>query len=239
MQFFDTAFVTAVLASSMLAGGAHMHASAPAQPAAGPSATPSEILKPGLDHVRLTLDALKLDKWKKGSIRDEAGANINTIQRDLQVTLPPLLATADAAPGTISKVLPVTRNIDAVYDVLVHVVEAARVVAPGDQVGLLQQSMSKLEKSRVALDEQLEQIAAAQEKQMTDLHNTVQTQAAQLHAAATPPPAPVCPAPAPAKKKKKPAATTAPKPATNSTTTAPTTTPTAPAPAPAPAPKPQ
>jgi hypothetical protein len=225
MQLFDTAFATAVLASSMLAGGAQIHTNAPAQPPAGSPAAPSEILKPGLDHVRLTLDALKLDKWKKGSIRDEAGANINTIQRDLQVTLPPLLATADAAPGTISKVLPVTRNIDAVYDVLVHVVEAARVVAPGDQVGLLQQSMNKLERSRVALDEQLEQMAATQEKQMTDLRNTVQTQAAQLHAAATPPPAPVCPAPAPAKKKKKPAATTAPKPATNSTTTT-TTTPT-------------
>ncbi len=233
MQLLDTAFVTTVLASSMLAGGAQVHASAPAQPAAGSLAAPSEILKPGLDHLRLTLDALKLDKWKKGSIRDEAGANINTVQRDLQVTLPPLLATADAAPGTISKVLPVTRNIDAVYDVLVHVVEGARVVAPGDQVGLLQQSLSKLEKSRVALDEQLEQMAATQEKQMTDLRNTVQTQTAQLHAAATPPPAPACPAPAPAKKKKKPAATTAAKPATNSTTTATPTTPAAQTPAPA------
>jgi hypothetical protein len=234
MRLFDTAFVTAIFASSMLAGGAKIYASAPAQPAAGSPAAPSEILKPGLDHVRLTLDALKLDRWKKGSIRDEAGGNINTIQRDLQVTLPPLLATADAAPGTMSKVLPVTRNIDAVYDVLVHVVEAARVVAPGDQVGLLQQSLGKLEKSRVALDEQLEQTAAAQEKQMTDLRNTVQTQAAQLHAAATPPPAPACPAPAPAKKKKKPVAATAPKPTTNSTTTATPTTPTAPAPTPKP-----
>ncbi len=229
MQLFNAVIVTTVFATSMFAVGAQAPASAPAQLNASSPAAPSEILKPGLDDLRVTLGALKLEKWKKGTIRDEADANINTIQRDLQETLPPLLATADAAPGTISKVLPVTRNVDAVYDVLVHVVEGARVVAPGDQVGLLQHSLGKLEKARVALDEQLEQTAAAQEKQMADLRNTVQTQTAQLHAAATPPPVPVCPAPAPAKKKKKPAATTAAKPAANSTTTTSPTAPTTPA----------
>ena len=229
MQLFNAVIVTTVFATSMFAVGAQAPASAPAQPNASSPAAPSEILKPGLDDLRVTLGALKLEKWKKGTIRDEADANINTIQRDLQETLPPLLATADAAPGTISKVLPVTRNVDAVYDVLVHVVEGARVVAPGDQVGLLQHSLGKLEKARVALDEQLEQTAAAQEKQMADLRNTVQTQTAQLHAAVTPPPAPACPAPAPAKKKKKPAATTAAKPAANSTTTTTPTAPTTPA----------
>jgi hypothetical protein len=232
MQLFTAVIVTTVFATSMLAVGAQTPASASAQPAASSPAAPSEILKPGLDDLRVTLGALKLEKWKKGTIRDEADANLNTIQRDLQDTLPPLLTTADAAPGTISKVLPVTRNVDAVYDVLVHVVEGARVVAPGDQVALLRQSLGKLEKSRVALDEQLEQTAAAQEKHMADLHNTVQTQAAQLHAAATPPPAPTCPAPAPAKKKKKPAAATTAKPATNPTTTMTPATPTAPAPKP-------
>jgi len=228
MRLSNAALVV-VLASSLPVCGAHAHAAPQPQPAAGAPAAPSEILKPALDDVRITLGAVKLDRWKKGSIRDEAGSNINTIQHDLQNTLPPLLATADAEPGTMSKVLPVTRNVDAVYDVLVHVVEASRVVAPGDQVGLLQQSLDKLEKARVRLDEQLQNTAEAQEKQVSELRSTVQTQAAQLHAAASPPPAPVCPAPAPAKKKKKPAAATAPKPAANPTTTAPSVAPSTPA----------
>jgi uncharacterized membrane protein YccC len=211
--------VMAALASSLLACKAQPPEGVQPQPPPATPTAPSELLKPALEDVQETLNGLRLDKWKRGSIRDEADSNIDTIQRDLKETLPSLLTAADSAPGTISKVLPVTRNTDAIYDVLVHVVEAARVVAPGDQVGLLQQSMNRFEKARVALDEQLQQTAAAQEKQIVDLRSTVQAQAEKLHAAATPPPAPACPAPAPAKKKKKPAAATEPKPATNSTTT--------------------
>jgi len=233
MRLSNAVLVTAVLASSWAASGAQPTATTLPQPATVVLMAPTEILKPALDDVRTSLDGVKLDKWKKGTIRDEAGSNINTIQHDLQNTLPPLLATADAEPGKLSKVLPVTRNVDAVYDVLVHVVEASRVVAPGDQVGLLQQSLGKLERARVRLDEQVQHTAEAQEKQVTELRSTIQTQTAQLRAAATPPPAPACPAPAPAKKKKKPATTTAkkpetttaPKPEANSTTTASPVTP--------------
>jgi hypothetical protein len=156
--------------------------------------------------VQQLVGGLKLDKWKRGSVRDEAGTNVDAIQRDLQGTLPKLIKDGDTAPGTMSKVLPVARNVDALYDVLVHLVEQARVSGPGDQVGQLQTAMADLEKARVALGAQLQQTATVQEKQIVDLRTTVQTQAASLKAASTPPPAPKCPAPAtPAKKKKVPA----------------------------------
>jgi hypothetical protein len=175
---------------------------------------PSDILRRSLDEVQQTIGNLKLEKWKRGTVRDEAGSNVEAIQRDMQGTLPSLLKEADAAPGSLSKVLPASRNVDALYDVLLHVVEAARVVAPGDQVGELQTTLSDLEKARVRLGNQLQQTAALQEKQMMDLRATVQTQSVALKAAATPPPAPKCPAPAtPSKKKKRPAATTTTKPA--------------------------
>ncbi len=177
-------------------------------------AAPSDILRRSLEEVQQTIENLKLDKWKRGSVRDEAGTNVEAIKRDMQGTLPSLLKEADAAPGSLSKVLPASRNVDALYDVLLHVVEAARVVAPGDQAGELQTTLSDLEKARVRLGNQLQQTAALQEKQMMDLRATVQTQSAALKAAATPPPAPKCPAPAtPSKKKKRPAATTTTKPA--------------------------
>jgi hypothetical protein len=172
-------------------------------------AAPSDILQRSLDEVQQTVGSVKLDKWKRGSVRDEAENNIDAIQRYMQGTLPAMMKEADAAPGTLSKVLPVSRNIDALYDVLVHVVEASRVSAPGDQVAQLQQALSDLEKARVTLGNQLQQTATVQEKQIVELRTTVQTQAASLKAEATPPPAPKCPAPpAPAKKKKIPAKTT-------------------------------
>jgi hypothetical protein len=237
MRCSHALFVAAILAASLAFSVAQSPTpSAPQQstpaPKAGPSrpATPSETLQSALDGVQKTIGSLKLEKWKKGTIREEAGASINSIQRDLQGTLPSLLKTADAAPGTVSKVLPVSRNIDALYDVLVHIVEGARVAAPTDQVADLQQAMNNLEKARVTLDDHLQDSVTAQEKLVADLRSTVQTQQQSLHAAATAPPRVVpCVTPPPAHKKKRttPAtSTTAPK-----TSAAPANTPKTAAPA--------
>jgi hypothetical protein len=216
-------FATVFIAPTLFCAGQTAANSVPA--ASGSAAVPftpsapSDILERSLQEVQQTIGSLRLDKWKRGTVRDEAGTNIDAIQRDMQGTLPTLLKDADAYPGTMSKALPVARNVDALYDVLVHLVEQARVSAPGDQVGQLQAAMADLEKARVALGNQMQQMATVQEKQIVELHTTVQTQAASLKAAATAPP-PKCPAPpAPAKKKK-----VAAKPTTTPGTTTPGTT---------------
>jgi hypothetical protein len=226
MRIPSTVLIASAFLQLMLPGRAQTGpADAPAAPnATGASgaftpSTPSDILQRSLDEVQKTIGDLKLDKWKRGTVRDEAGTNVDAIQRDLKGTLPSLLKDADSTPGSLSKVLPVSRNVDALYDVLVHLVEGSRVAAPGDQVGELQAALADLEKARVRLGNQLVQTATVQEKQILDLRTTVQTQAASLKAAAAPPPAPKCPAPPAPAKKKRPAA----KPAT--------TTPTAGAPA--------
>ena len=167
-----------------------------------PSA-PSDILQRSLDEVRITVGNVKLDKWKRGSVRDEAGTNIDAIQRDLQGTLPALLKDADGAPGTLTKVLPLSRNVDALYDVMVHVVEASRMVGTSESVGQLQQALNDLEKARVVLDNQIQQTADMQEKQVVELRTTVQKQDASLRAVVAPPPAPKCPAPATTTRKKR------------------------------------
>lgn len=209
MRISRAVFVATVCIAPICFCGAQTAATptaAPSGPSAGPPAltpvAPSSLLQRSLDEVQQTVGAVRLDKWKRGTVRDEAGSNIDAIQRYMQGTLPALLKEADAAPAALTKVLPLSRNVDALYDVLLHVVEAARVSAPGDQVGQLQQAMADLEKGRIALDSQIQQTADSQEKQIVQLRTTVQKQDASLRAAATPPPAPKCPAPAtPAKKK--------------------------------------
>lgn len=191
-------------------------------PAFNPAA-PSDILQGPLGEVNHTIGAVRLEKWKRGSVRDAAENNIGAIQRDMKGTLPSLIKDADGAPATLSKVLPLSRNVDALYDVLVHLVEQARVSGTSEDAGQLQQALTDLEKARVTLDNQILQTANVQEKQIVDLKSTVQKQQVSLRAAATPPPAPKCPAPpaTPAKKKRvtKPATSTpntAAKPGSNS-----------------------
>jgi hypothetical protein len=201
MAFFAPSLVCA--GQTTVASGQGASASLPITSSFTPTA-PSEILQQSLEEVQQTVGGLKLDKWKRGSVREEAANNVDAIQRDLKGTLPNLIKQADAAPSILSKVLPLSRNVDALYDVMVHVVEAARVSAPGDQVSQLQAAMSDLEKARVTLGNQLQQTAAQQEKQLLELRTTVQTQAASLKSASATP-APKCPAPATAVKKKRPA----------------------------------
>ena len=199
--------------------------------APAPINTPSSLLRPSLAGVQDTLNNIRIDKWKKGSVRDEAGDHVNSLLRDLQNNLPPLITAADAAPASVSQAIPLTKHLDAFYAVLLRVEEAARVSAPSEQISSLQQSLLQLNQARLALDNQLEAHAAAQEKQIVDLQASLKTQQQALAqakaAAAAAPPPPCKPVPPP---KKKPAAK---KPATNApaATTPGTTTPAKPAPA--------
>jgi len=196
-------------ASQAPAGLPPLQTAAPAKPvqdAPPPApAPPSGLLQPSLDTVQQALGSLKLDKWKRGNIRDEAGDNIDQIQRDIQNNLPALMKDADGAPGSLSKLLSLARNVDALYDVLLRVVEASRVSAPGEQAESLQQALAGLSGSRHALESRMLDTAAATEKQMIDLRATVQRQAAFKCPA--PPPVPVAkPCPAPRRARRRPAA---------------------------------
>ena len=200
-----TAHALFILAMACSASALHAGQSptneAPAAPAA--PLPPSGVLQPSLDSVKQTLDAVKVDKWKRGSVRDEAGANINSILHDMEANLPPLLTAADAAPGQISKTLPLSRHVDALYDVLLRVVEAARVSAPADQVAALEQTLLGLSKARLALSDSMQETAAAQEKQISDLRSSLQAQIAANSAAKPAAPPPNCAAPTPARKPRK------------------------------------
>lgn len=168
---------------------------AQAQSKAAPApVAPSALLQPSLDGVKQSLGALNLDKWKRGSIREEATRDVGAILQDVQENVPPLMRDADAAPGALSKVLPLSRHIDALYDVVLRVEEAARVAAPGEQVDQLQIALKNLGDARFALDKQLLDTATAQEQQLVELHKTVLAQASFKC------PVPVAPAPVPCPK---------------------------------------
>ena len=197
------------------------------QPAA-PAVAVSAQLQPALSSVRESVDMVHVDKWKRGNIRDEATQNISQIVRDIDVTLPPMLHEADSAPASLSKLLPISRNVSALYDVLLRVVEASRVIAPDEQVAQLQKALVTLGDARLAFSDRMQTSALAMEKQVSDLHTAVQSQASRIAAAPAPVAVP-CTPPAPRSTTKKstahkPAAGAKPAAGTPNTKPAPATT---------------
>ena len=187
-----------------LAGQTAPATSAAPAPVTRMNATPpSATLRPALDVLKTAVGQLKIDKWKaSGPIRDEAQSNLGSVQRDVASTHPTLLDAADASPDSAAKVLPVYRNVEALYDVTLRLVVAARLSAPSDQMSSLDQALARLDDGRRALGDQLQGTAEAQDKQVVRLQAALK---------AIPPPAPPAPAPPPPKcpvtpVKKKPAA---------------------------------
>lgn len=158
-------------------GGAMMAAQAPpapvtrvVAPAATVATSVSALLKPGLDSVQQAADGVRLDKWKaSSSVRDEVDANLGSIRRDLETTLPPLVTAADGGPDSVGRLLPVFRNIGALYDVLLRVDAVGRLVAPGQQSAGLDQALAALDDTKRSLGDRLQVAALAQEKKVTDL----------------------------------------------------------------------
>jgi hypothetical protein len=172
-------------------------------PGAAPVAA-SSLMGPALKETRETLSGLRLEKWKKGDVRDEAEGNIRSLLGDLDTKVAPLMAAADGAPASLSKTIPLVKHMDAFYDVLLRVEEASRVSAPPEQVGAIEQSLRDVNRARLALDDQVAAVAAGQEKQIGELQAQVKAlkKPTPAPASAVVEPAPCKPAAAPARKKK-------------------------------------
>jgi hypothetical protein len=176
-------------------------------PAAGATATPATssgrigaMLQPSIQLVKEALSTVNVDKWKaSGAIKSEADGNLHSVQRDIDETLPALVRAADAAPDSASKVLPVFRNVDALYDVMLRLDAAGRLAAPKDEIGALDDALASIAKARSAIGDQLQANTDAQEQRIIRLQ-----QQAAARTAPAPAPAPVqCTPPPPTTTKKK------------------------------------
>lgn len=150
--------------------------SAVATPAPTGPPTAADLLQPALSNTGSTLKTLTLDKWKKGTVREEAESNVNALLTDLNNNMQPLMDAADAAPAQLSKAIPLVKHLDAFYDVLLRVEEASRVVAPAEQISALQDALLRVSHARIAYDDVLQTLAASQEKQVIDLQTAVRAE---------------------------------------------------------------
>jgi hypothetical protein len=153
---------------------------------AAPSPKPSEILHGALAQVSQTLDSLNISRWKApGEVRSAAQQNADSIQRDLNSTLPGLLTQADAAPGSVAAVFPAYRNVDALYDVLLRVSQTASITAPQNEAADLASALDKLEAARTRLADSILANSKNTETQLVNLQTAVRK--AEASQSATPP----------------------------------------------------
>jgi len=207
--------VSAILLLSLVAPGLAQSGPPPetsVSPALAPA--PTEALHPALSQVAEAIAGLNVPRWKAPSeVRTVTQRDIDSIQRDLTSTLPPLLEKANTPPASVASYFAVYRNIDALYDVLLRVSETAVLAGSQNDAATTQAALSSLETARRNLGDAILTVAVSHEAELVDLRAA---EAART-AAAAPPPAPATktvvddgPAtttkkPAPRKPKKKPA----------------------------------
>lgn len=135
----------------------------------------SDLLHPALGQVSQAIVSLNISRWKApGEVRSATQQNVDSIQRDLNNTLPGLLTTADAAPGTVSAVFPVYRNIDALYDVLLRVSETAMLAAPENEANSINSALGKLESARSELGNAILTASKNNEDETVKLRTAIQ-----------------------------------------------------------------
>jgi hypothetical protein len=188
--------------------------------------------------TQVDLAKLRIEKWKTDSnTKRGTQTDVESLQRNLQMALPEILAHLRASPENIATTFKLYRNLDALYDVFGPVVESAGAFGSKDEFQSMQNDLDAIERSRRALAERMESLGSAKETELTQLR----TQVKDLQAAA-PPPAPMKktvvddtepPKKPPVKKK------VVPKPPKPTTPTTPATQPSATSGAPPPAQQPQ
>jgi hypothetical protein len=162
------AFSFAVVAQSQTATGG------PSTSRPSPVILPSSLLQPALSDVQSATEGLNISKWKApGDLRAAAQDNVDSIQRDLGNTLPSLIAQADAAPESLPPTFAVYRNVDALYDVLLRVSEAANFSAPSSDAAAVASSLEKLESARTELGNAILQISQRTEGQIAAMESEI------------------------------------------------------------------
>jgi hypothetical protein len=172
--------ITRLLLASTLLGAAtfsavSLHAqnsaaantSSPAQLALTDSLT---AIQPLLSQVNLAVSSVDVRHWKApGDTRDTTTADVQSIQKDLNQTLPGLIDRAVNSPGAISPAFAVYRNIDALYDVLLRITETATLAGTTSEADRLEQVRAQLQARRSQLGNAILNSSAAQDNDIVQL----------------------------------------------------------------------
>jgi len=120
--------------------------------------------------TNLDLAKLRIEKWKGGGeARAQYQANADALSRNLSASLPGRIAEVRGAPSNLAASFKLYRNVDALYDVLSALTDAAAGAAPRSDYQALAADLQNLEAIRRALADRLETMAAVMDAELVRL----------------------------------------------------------------------
>jgi len=135
-------------------------------------------------NTQADLGKLRIEKWKAdGNYKKQALGNVDSVQRNLQGALPEIISQLRNAPEDVPASFKLYRNLDALYDVLVGVVEDAAAYGSKDDMQSLSNDLSAFEGTRRQLAERIENLASSKEGELTRLRTELKSLQAQVEAA--------------------------------------------------------
>ncbi len=143
------------------------------------AAAPSDPLLGPIEQASLAtlqdLGALRIDKWKTdGQSKEALQQQASALQRNLAAALPELVKQVRAHPGDLAASFKLYRNLNALYDVLAPLADAAGRVGPQSEFQSLAQDASAFDRARRAFADRLETLAAARDAELVSLRSQVQ-----------------------------------------------------------------
>jgi hypothetical protein len=179
------ALLTLLVVSGVCVGSDAARGQAATAPPPAGTPFPVASLRPALANVQNTIANLSVGRWKApAETRTAIQQDIGSMQRDLNATLPGLVAQAEANPAALAPAFAVFRNLDALYDVLLRVTETAALAGSGADAGSLEDARAGLEDGRGKLGAWLLQSISAQDAQIVRLQAAAAARPAAAPAAA-------------------------------------------------------
>jgi len=131
------------------------------------------------------LGKTRIDRWKTdSSTKRQTQATVESIQRNLQSSLPETIAQLNNAPEDLGASFKLYRNLVLLYDYFSQVVENAGAFGSKDELQTLSNDMTGLESARRSFGERMQKLAGAKEDELARLRIQIKT----LQAAPPPPP---------------------------------------------------
>jgi len=142
-------------------------------------------VKQTAQNIQTDLGKVRIEKWKTdANTKKQALSDTDSIQRNLQTTLPETIAQLNNSPEDVGISFKLYRNLDALYDVFGSVAELAGAFGSKDEAQSLGNDLNELQSSRRAFGERMQKLSSSKEDELTRLRSQVKT----LSAAPPPPP---------------------------------------------------